>query len=65
MLFTFISGFLFFIALVCLGTTLIIHCRGFYHLLAQPLKIISESGLTKEAIYRADGYLYRCTEAYF
>lgn len=52
MLFTFISGFLFFIALVCLGTTLIIHCRGFYHLLAQPLKIISESGLTKEVVLR-------------
>ncbi|MDE7327687.1 MAG: DUF1461 domain-containing protein [Lachnospiraceae bacterium] len=52
MILTIISSFLFFIALLCLGTTLVIHCRGFYHLLAEPLQIISESGLAKEVVLR-------------
>lgn len=52
LLLTIFSGILFFIALLCLGITLVIHCRSFYHLLAEPLHIISESGMTREVVLR-------------
>lgn len=52
MLLTIISGILFFIALLCLSITFVIYCRSFYHLLAEPLHIISESGMTREVVLR-------------
>ncbi len=52
LLLTIISGFLFFTAMLCLSIILIVNCRMFYHVLAEPLHIVSESGLAKELIFR-------------
>lgn len=65
MLFTIFSGILFFIALLCLGITLVIRCRGIYHLLAEPLHIISESGLTKEVVLRNYDHLIKYCSPFY
>ncbi len=52
LLLTTISGFLLFVALLCLGILFVVNWRGFYHLLVTPLNIMSDSALPKEIILR-------------